>query len=705
MVFRSAILFLAGGSLALMAQTTGRLAEPLIHAQIDDNKLVTLKGNTRPEATVENDLGAVSDDLSMDHMMLQLQRSPQQEEAVQKFIDSLHDPKSANFHKWLTAEQFGAKFGLAQADLQTITRWLESHGFTIHRVYPSGMVIDFTGTAGQVRSAFHTSVHNLDVAGVRHISNVSDPQIPEALVPAVAGVVSMHDFRPHKRSRPKYTFTYDQQPYEAVVPADLATIYDFNPVFNKGITGAGQIIAVIEDTNLYTSSDWTTFRKTFGLSQYTTGTLATIHPVPPTGFTNCLNPGVNQDDDEAILDAEWSTAAAPGAAIVVASCADTNVTSGIYIAPLNLVNESVPPPIISISYGGCEAENGAAANLAIRAEYQQGVAEGVSIFVAAGDEGAASCDAGLISATHGIGVSANASTPYNVAVGGTDFSDVFSGTTNAYWSKTNGLTYGSALSYIPEIPWNDSCAGSLVSTYMGFTTGYGENGFCNSAIAIAGGFQVVAAGSGGPSNCATGAPTSFGVANGTCQGYAKPSWQTGVPGIASDGVRDIPDVSSFASDGFIWGHYSVTCFSDPDNGGVPCTGAPLNWAGFGGTSVASPVLAGIQALVNQNAASGPQGNPNYVYYALAASTPGVFHSVGLGDMVVNCGGVNNCYGFAGTLDYGRGGRVFGTTYAGALSVSDTTYTPAYAAGTAWNFANGLGSVDVYNLVMNWIQTP
>jgi subtilase family serine protease len=675
----------------------------LIRGKVNENKLVTLSGNTRPEAVMENDLGAVSDDLSLDHMMLQLKRSAEQEQTVAQFIDELHNPKSPDFHKWLNANDFGKNFGLADADVQTITAWLESHGFTINNVYPNGMVIDFSGNAGQVRRAFHTSIHNLTVNGTPHIANVGDPEIPEALAPAVSGVVSMHDFRPRKKTRPKYTFTYQGQPFQAVVPADLATIYDFNPLFSKGITGSGQTIAVIEDTNLYSSQDWATFRTTFGLSQYTTGTLATIHPAPPSGFTNCGNPRVNSDDDEAILDAEWSTAAAPGAAIVVASCADTAVTSGVYIAPLNLVNESAPPPIISISYGECEAENGASSNAALSALYQQAVAEGISIFVAAGDEGAASCDAGGTSATHGIGVSANASTPYNVAVGGTDFSDAFSGTINTYWAKTNTSVWGSALSYIPEIPWNDSCAGSLISNYLGYATGYGPNGFCNSSAAVQEGLLVVAAGSGGPSNCASGAPASFGVSNGTCQGFAKPSWQTGVPGIANDGVRDLPDVSMFASDGF-WGHYSVTCFSDPENGGVPCVGAPLNWAGFGGTSVAAPVMAGAQALVNQSQ-SGPQGNPNYVYYALAASTPGVFHSVMQGDIDVNCAAPYNCYGFLGTVSYGRGGRVFGTTYGGALSVSNSSFSPAYGTGASWNFANGLGSVDVFNLVTNWSQNP
>jgi subtilase family serine protease len=688
----------------LKAQTT-RPMEALIHDRVDENKLVTLAGNTRSEAIAENDMGAVSDGFSMNHLTLQLKRSAEQEQAVAQFVSDLHDPRSPSFHKWLKASDFGSNFGLADSDVQTITGWLESHGFVINSVYPNRMVIDFSGTAGQVRSAFHTTIHSLYVNGAHHIANFGDPQIPEALAPAVAGVASLHDFRPHKMNRAKYSFTFDGQTTQAVVPADLATIYDFNPLFNKNITGAGQTVVVIEDTDLFSQADWNTFRSTFGLTQYPSGSLTTQFPAPPSGPNNCADPGVNGDDIEAALDVEWATAAAPGAAIVLAACADVeSFTSGLVVAVQNLVNGSNPPAIISISYGVCEANNGAALNASINALYQQAVAEGISVFVAAGDEGAASCDAGQINATHGIGVSGFASTPYNVAAGGTDFSDVLNGTTGQYWSQTNSGTFGSALSYIPEIPWNDSCASGLLSNFMGYSTPYGPSGFCNSSTAQTDFLNFVEAGSGGPSNCATGAPSIAGVASGTCQGYAKPSWQTGLAGIAKDGVRDIPDVSVFASDGSIWGHYAVLCFSDESNGGTPCRGAPSNWSGTGGTSLAAPVLAGLQALVNQYA-GGRQGNPNPVYYALAASTPSAFHTVTEGDIDVNCGGPQNCFGFIGTLDYGRNGRVYGTTWGGALSVSDSSFAPAYAAGTTWNFANGLGSVDAFNLVMNWGKNP
>lgn len=434
---------------ALLSQTTKR---PVITEAVDNARLHTLSGNTRPEANAQNDLGAVANDLAMDHMQLQLQRSAAQEKAVQQVIDQLHNPKSPTFHKWLTAEQFGQLYGASEPDVNTITSWLQSQGFTVNSVSPSRMTVDFSGNAGQVQQAFHTSIHNLSVDGVRHVANMSDPQIPAALAPAVAGVVSLHDFTPHsmRKAHPNYTFTSQGQTYQALSPDDLATIYNLTPLFGAGYTGVGQTIAVIEDSNLYNAADWNTFRSTFGLTQYSTGSLTTLHPSGASG--NCINPGVPSggDDAEATLDAEWASAAAPGAAIVLASCADTRATFGGLIALENLIGSANPPSVISISYGECEAENGAASNAAFSSAYQQAVAEGISVFVAAGDEGAASCDAGATGATHGIGVSGWASTPYNVAVGGTDFGDSYAGTSSTYWGSTNTATFGSALSYIPR---------------------------------------------------------------------------------------------------------------------------------------------------------------------------------------------------------------------------------------------------------------
>ena len=712
--FRSKFFLISGTALSfgfpllLAAQSLGSppAARILVPRPVDSSKLYTLAGNTPGDANAQNDRGKVPDTLRLDHMLLELRRSPEREQALQDFIDQQHDSSSPNFHKWLTAAEFGEKYGPAPEDIEAVMEWLRLGGLAINTVYPSRMTIDFSGTAGAVSAAFHTEIHKLSVAGQNHIANMTNPRIPVALAAVVAGIVSLHDFRPHSmvKHRSQYTAELGGTIYYPLVPADLAKIYHLDDAFAAGYTGKGETIALVEDSDLYDVNDWNTFRNAFGLSaSYPSGSFETVHPAPLSGPTNCTDPGTDTtfgDDYEATLDAEWASVAAPNATIALATCSNTGTTFGGLFAIENLINSSNPPQIISLSYGICEAGNGAAANATYYSTYQQGVAEGISIFVAAGDEGAASCDAGYSAATHGIGVSAFASTPYNVAVGGTDFVDTYLGTSDRYWNPNNGSYFGSALAYIPEMPWDDSCAGSILALAAGYSTGYGASGFCGSVIAQQYGLLDVAAGSGGPSGCATGASAENLVVSGTCQGYPKPSWQTGIAGVPDDGVRDLPDVSLFAANG-LWGHWYVTCFTDPQNYGAPCVGQPINWAGAGGTSYASPVLAGIQALVNEKM-GGNQGNPNPVYYKLATSpaTIAVFHSIILGDSAVNCAGAISCFG---TEFVGRG-RSTPTTFFngnGVLSTSSDQYAPAFAAGEGWTFATGLGSVDAYSLIVNW----
>jgi uncharacterized repeat protein (TIGR01451 family) len=679
-----AIAFAAGGG----AQTAG--PRPLITQAIDENRLVRLAGNTRPEANADNDAGAAPDNLHLD-MYLQMKRSPEQELAAQQFVESLTDKGSANFRKWVSAAEFGQRFGAAAQDIATVSRWLESHGFTVNGVAANNMTIDFSGNAGQVREALHTEIHYLDVAGKRRFANMSDPQIPSALVPAVTGVVSLHNFMPQAMHVPKGQYTINSTDVP-VVPGDLATIYNLSAAFAAGFTGQGQTVAVLEDTDLYNgTADWSTFRQKFGLTaQYPNGALTQVHPPGPRSSA-CTDPGINQDDSEAALDAEWASAAAPNAAIVVASCADTTNFGG-FIALQNMLNSGGSlPGVVSISYGSSEASNGSTMNSYIDTLFQTAAAAGISVFVSTGDSNAALSDVGDPVAIFGVAVSGFASTPYNVAVGGTDFSDVPSHSTSTYWSNGNGTYYNSAKSYVPEIPWNDTCAGMILANYWGYAGTYGPSSACNATYQ----WLDTVGGSGGPSACATGAPTLSYVVSGTCAGYPKPSWQA-IPGNPSDGVRDIPDVALFASNNF-WNHYYVFCLTD---GGM-CSGSPSSWPGAGGTSFAAPIMAGIQALVNQ-ALGETSGNPAPVYYQIGRSEYGtaagmsacnsttgsgagcVFNDVTQGDMDSPCAGVQNCY-------LGGGGL-------GVLSTSDGAFAPAYAAGPGWDFATGLGSVNAYNLI-------
>ncbi len=593
----------------------------LITSPIDNSKLVTLYGNTRPEANSRHDLGRVADEFPMNHMLLQLRRDPEVEHAFAQYIDSLADRNSPNFRHWMTAAEQGERFGVAQEDIDTITGWLRSEGFTVGHVYPSRMVIDFSGTAGQIRTAFHTEIHNLSVAGQPHIANMSDPQIPAALAPAITGVVSLHNFHPeaHHKLRTQYTFAGCGSNCYALVPEDFQTIYNLTPLYAAGITGAGQTIAVVEDTNSF-GTDWASYQSKFNLTSYG-GTLTTVHP---NDAANCTNPGTNGDDIEADLDVEMVTAAAPGAAVELISCSDTTTTFGGLIAIQNIVSAAAPPPILTMSYGECEVVNGAASNAAFNSAFQSAAAAGVSVFTSAGDNGPSGCARlftnGDSYAFPGIGVTGWGETQYGVSVGATDFQDLYNSleggaAQSTYWNSTNDANFGSAKSYIPEIPWNDSCASYLVYNVEGFSGSAGATGFCNSTTGAP--FLSSIAGGGGPSGCYTGVGNQqyAYVENTTCAGYAKPSWQKGIFGNPGDNVRDIPDVSLFGSNG-IWGHYILICFSDKTNGGTACTGAPSGWAGIGGTSASTPLMAGIQALVNQHWNIRP-GNPNPTYYAIA----------------------------------------------------------------------------------------
>jgi Pro-kumamolisin, activation domain len=613
--------------LVLFSPVFGDFSRDLIVKPIDETRLVTIGRSVRVEAIPANDRGPVPDDFPLPHMLLQLKRSPAMESELAQYIDQLTDKKSPNFRKWLTAEEIGEKYGPSQQDLNTITHWLESHGFSVYGIHPNRLVIDISGTAATLREAFHTQVDYLEVNGKTHFANMTDQKIPEALAPAVAGLVQINDFAPQRYLMPKQPNFFVSTTLMPLVPADFETIYNVNPLFQQNIHGEGQTITLVEDSDSF-SNDIAMYRSQF-LSKYT-GTVTTSHP---TGPNACTDPGTNGADGEADLDGEVASAMAPNASIVLVVCADTTTFGGL-LALENLTASTSPPSIVSQSYGVCEAFDTEPSNAAFRSTFQTAAAEGTSIFVSAGDGGSSDCDGdfgnGNLYAVPGIGITGWGESVYNVSVGGTDFEDFYNAEKPAngglpvttYWSTTNTPTDGSAKSYVPEIPWNDSCAGFLIYNLKGFTASAGTDGFCNSSIATTNNaFLSTSAGGGGPSGCANGA-TNFDLeVAGKCVGYTKPSWQSGVFGNPADGVRDVPDVSMFAGNGF-WGHFTVTCFSDTSEGGTSCAGAPSTWAGFGGTSVASPMLAAVQSLVNQYHSINKVGNPNPTYYAIAKAEYG-----------------------------------------------------------------------------------
>ncbi len=686
--------------------------KPRVTQAIDESRMVTMAGNVRPEAkNVLNDRGPVSDTLDIDHIFLLLQRSPKQEKALDRLIEELNDRNSPNFHQWLTPEQYG-EYGVSQADIQKVTDWLESHGFRVNQVYTNHMLIDFSGTAGQLRSVFRTDIHHLDVDGEQHIANVNDPMIPAALMPVVHSIVSLNDFKPHPTYKTKADYTFagctsnassptGPGSCYAVTPSDDAVIYNLNPLFAAGYSGQGQTVAIAEDTDSF-GTDFATYRSTFGLSTaYPSGNLTTTHP------GSCSDPGTNADDGEADLDVEVATTFAPSATINLISCPSGTVTFGGQIALQNMINAggaTASTSVVSVSYGVCEAFNGAGGNKMFYNTYQQAASEGYSVFVSSGDAGASQCSGnfGLDYSLASLGVTGWGESPYNVSVGGTDFEDVYNAKTgqngglplSAYWSATNSGSYGSAQSYIPEIPWNDSCGSTLISEFIqgNFQT-YGSGHLCNTApYNTTTSYISLGAAGAGASNCATGAAgsnqTDYGVITSECQGLPKPSFQTGaalsggqaVYGSNTDGLRDIPDVSLFASNG-VFGHFQTVCWADTaytSDGAAVCTGAPSTWSGFGGTSVATPAMAGIQALINQKTGTN-WGNPLTQYYQIGqnqyGTAGGTFYGASCNSSTGNTGGCAFNDVTQGDIDYAcenNGTIEEAHCYPGGLTVSYNT---------------------------------
>ncbi len=670
-------------------------SRPRITPPVDETNLVVLHGNTYPLARPEFDQGAAPAGLPMQRMLLVLQRSPEQEAALEQLLEQQQDNSSPAYHRWLTPQQFGAEFGPAAQDIQTITAWLQLHGFQVAGVSKGGIVIEFSGTAGQVQEAFHTSIHKFLVSGEQRYANASDPQIPAALALVVGGVRSLHNFPATAMNHSAGVFHRDkdsgkivpsspvQMPQfslgngvNLVGPYDLATIYDVAPLWaaTTPIDGTGQTIAIVGESDIL-PADWTAFWNMFGVAT-PKGTLKIIHNGPA--------PGIQGDESEADIDTQWSSAVAKGATIDFVVSQSTEATLGVDLSAEFIVDNNLAG-VMSESYGVCELFLGTTGNAYYNALWQQASAQGITVFLASGDQGSAACDRGAAAAQYGLAVSGFESTPYNVSVGGTDFNDL--ATSATYWNATNNANQANAKGYIPEMTWNDTCTNSEVFSFFGVINAEQS---CNNFNEQEEGFLAVAGGSGGASNCTT----SDGVTQASCTGgYARPSWQS-VPGVSSDNKRDVPDVSLFASNGFNGSAY-IICQSDATGACSLSAGSEIS--AFGGTSVSAPAFAGIMALINQKTGE-RQGNANYVFYKMAGTPANSCDSSS-----VSSTGTNTCIFY----DIPTGSTIAMPCVTGSLNcVTNTSgdqfgVLSNYSTTTGYDLATGLGSVNVENLVNQW----
>ncbi|ADV83125.1 Ig-like domain repeat protein [Terriglobus saanensis] len=676
-------------------------AAPLITRAIDDTSLITLLGNVHPLATSAADQGAALDSLQLGRTILVLKSSPARRVALDKFTDDQQNPKSPNYHKWLTPAQYGEQFGVAAEDIQKINDWLTGHGFQLEEAVAGRNLVIFSGTHAQLKSAFHTTLHTYNLWGKSYFANANDPQIPTALADIVVGFTSLNNFprsplhtkpqlvkrdsgawvKASPRSQPEFTTTDAGTLYHLLAPYDLAAIYNITSLWNAGIDGTGQTIAIVSDSNI-NPADIDYFRATFGL---------------PAKKLNIIvygsDPGMNENENEADLDVQWSGAVAKNATIDLVVSADGTATNGVDGAAVYIINNNLAT-ILNVSYGLCEASMGTAGNQHYNTLWEQAAAQGITVLVATGDSGSATCDPNSQYAHGGLAVSGFASTPYNVAVGGTDFHSTFDNPT-AYWNANNDpTTLASSKGYLPESAWNNSCGNPDVLAALqanGDTTDTTAESLCNDVNFNS--FLTTEGGSGGVSNCAV---TGSNASVPCISGYPKPSWQSGVPGIPNDGARDLPDISLMAGNG-LWGSFYVYCQSDITPNGVCDVNNALE--GAGGTSFAAPIFSGMMALLQQKTAS-KQGNVNYVLYKLATAQYTGSNATACNSATVAAG--NPCMFYDVTESGNAVDCVNGFPNCTPTVSSDLFgVLPGYSTTTGYDLVTGLGTINAYNLVQGW----
>lgn len=661
MIKRSSLLRWLVGTLLVVAMAGSVFAAPpnRIKQAIDDSAIAAVPGTAHPMAKKGTDQGLVDLGTRLEGLTIHFKPSATQQAALDQLLVEQRTPGSANYHKWLTQAEYASRFGMSDEDLAKVTAWLTQEGFAVQGISASRNTIRFSGTAALVENAFHTSLHKYLVNGETHFANASEVRLPAAFAASVAHVRGLNDFRPKSHlqrapaallekeaaehaASPRFTSYYSGNNF--VAPGDFAVIYDVNALYNAGYTGTGQQIAVIGQTNIHTA-DITAFRSAAGLST------ANLTTVCISASTYCTGTASYSSDDEveADLDVEWSGAVAKNATVnyIFAGGTDSSndAMSALEYAIEDYTVSSKVVPIISVSYGACEADWGSAEATALQTYIQQANAQGQTVIAASGDSGATDCDADTeSSATYGLAVDVPASVPEVTAAGGAEFlADQTSAST--YWSSaTSADVLTSALSYIPEEAWNDTLTEGTLSS-----------------------------GGGGVSTL-----------------FAVPTWQANLSptGFSGTAMRFVPDLSLNASpahDGYLFCDQLYSSSGSAE--GTSCTNGFRYGSGsgslsvVGGTSAVAPAFAGILSLIEQRAGVSGYGNINPTLYAVAANSTAyasAFHDITSGTNEMPC--------TTGTTDCANGGDI------------------GYAAGTGYDLATGLGSVDAYNLATEMIAS-
>ncbi|MBB4687958.1 S53 family peptidase [Amycolatopsis jiangsuensis] len=344
------------------------------------------------------------------------------QQALRQFLADVQNPASPNYHHFLTPQQFTTAFGPTQAEADQAVEFLKDNGATGITVSGNRQAVTFSGTAAQLESAFHTGIGNyLDtVTGRTFFANDSAPALPKSVASVVDSVVGLDNHAVQQHS------TTEQAPHaaKAVTPDILKKAYGTGDL---SATGAGVSVGFVEFDG-YDKSDITAYDSKYGLKG---GSVTTV-PVNGTSYDD--SPG--QGETEVDLDVEVVHAVAAAADSYVYEAENSSAGE---LAMYQQIASDKKVSVVSISWGACEAAEGASAANSVDKAIATGTAEGISYFAAAGDDGTTDC--ARQNGSKDKAVDFPASSPNVSGVGGTQ------------------LSVDSSNGYDGEVAWNDGASG------------------------------------------------------------------------------------------------------------------------------------------------------------------------------------------------------------------------------------------------------
>jgi kumamolisin len=295
--------------------------------------------------------------------------------ALDAYAQAVGDPASPDYRRFLRADEIGARFGLADADLAQVTSWATGNGLTVTATSPQRSTVSVVAPVSTITRSFDATMQDFaDAAGRTFHAPSTTARVPSALAGLVAAVDGL-DTRPTEQSSMSRPIAAG--PDGGMTPPIIDRVYELDGLRSLGLHGEGQTVAIVS-LDTFDPTDVATFDKLAGTSGPAVKRIAVNGGVD--------SPGDGQD--EVSLDIDVIRAVASKAQILDYEAPNEG---GAIADVIDRIVKDGRADIVSISWGSCEADRSASAMSRIASSMAAAASAGISVFVASGDHGAYDC--------------------------------------------------------------------------------------------------------------------------------------------------------------------------------------------------------------------------------------------------------------------------------------------------------------------------